>query len=301
LATAKQIAEMLGRKVDFAVMPYYANLVPLLEEQVYIDRAFAIPSWHRTHSNYGDQPWLPPGSDTGGGRFMVIPSGTAGGAVEYEKAWHLTYRGHPGISAPSMPLIDFIAYQQGIKLQPPVLPFLDITAKVHELEMPLTWINFASGKFLDVVNEGRLVTYAFNDQYQVEKKQFFESLWKESLDQKSPLEFLDLNVADWRTAAWAVKHAICHVGCRSAAWVLATGMATPSITFEPHPSRHKSGHLGAVFSCPYAETLGLEFAVPFGMPPSEGGRAAFSVCMKWHDFYETARRSDATISSAPGS
>lgn len=255
LATAKQIAErIVSQQVDFAVMPYYESLGPLLCEQKYIDKAFVIPDWLRTHSNHGDQPWQPP-------EWIE---------EKYDKCWHLTYRGHPGITAPSMPLVDFIAYQQGIRLQQPVIPYMDVDDKIEKLQMPVHWIQFEASAFLEVAAEKRLITYAFNDQYKELKDEFLKKLW--TLGKAEGLEFLDVNTAGWREAAWAIKKALVHVSCRSASWVLATALGQDTITYEPHPSRHRNGHLGTVFTCPY----GREAAIPFGMPPEVAAGVAVS-------------------------
>src|SRR5882724_5440935 len=110
LATVKFIAEkIVGEPVDFAVMPYYESILPLIQKQEYIDRAFAIKTWLKTHSNYGDQPWEAPVN------------------TSYERVWHLGYRCHPGkaFGNVEMALIDFIAYQQGITFPEPQTRFLD--------------------------------------------------------------------------------------------------------------------------------------------------------------------------------
>jgi hypothetical protein len=267
LATAKFIAErIVGEPVDFAVMPYYENLCPLIQEQSYVDQSFVIKDWLRTNSNYGDQPWQPPPVERSceEERDGIKISYTA----RYSKEWHLTYRGHPGISAPTMPLMRFIAYQQGIDPDQIKVPFLDVTEDITKLDIPLQWYRFESGSMEEVVKQKRLVTFAFNEQYADQKKVFLEKLWM--LGKTVGLEFLDLNSGSWRAAAWAIKHALVHVGCRSAAWVVATGLGQETITFEPHPSRHKNGHLGQVFTCP----LGLEQTTPYGMPAEQAAGVA---------------------------
>jgi len=258
LPTARFIAEkVVGERVDFAVMPYYENLCPLLEDQSYIRRAFPCHDWVRTNSNYGDQPWSPP-------EWL---------SQRYERKWHLTYRAHPGISAPAMPLVEFIAYQQGIRLEHPVVPFLRASQEWNTMDGSLMKMDFEHGSIRQVADEGKLISYAFNDQYEREKKEFLEELWKPV--KEAGLEMFNLNGTGWREAAWALDHSIIHVGCRSACWVLATGLGKKSITFEPHPSRHRSGHLGNVFSCPMAE----ENPLPFGMPPQIAAGAAFKFIM----------------------
>lgn len=264
LPTAKYIAEkIVGAPVDFAVMPYYQNLLPLLVEQNYIDRAFVVDDWLRTHSNHGDQPWQPPQWVEEGGPYGYDKEQHAikvGERVPYEKFWHLGYRGHPGISAPSMPLIDFVAYQQGISFNGwPVVPFLDVSDSVEE---EAGKIQFGLTSMMDVIKEKRLVAYSFNEQYEEPKKQFFETLWSYG---SIKFEFVFFNVSSvgWKEATWLIKKSLVYVGDRSACWVLANGVGKTILSFEPHPSRHKSGHLGVVFGNPY----GLEIALPFGMPP----------------------------------
>ena len=258
LPTAKYIAEqVVGQSVDFAVMPYYQSLLPLLVSQPYIEHAFIVEDWLRTHSNHGDQPWQPP-------KHVE---------EKYERAWHLTYRGHPGISAPTMPLIDFVAYQQGIGFNgwKPV-PFLEVSDEdVEALGAP---VHFSSGQMPEVIREKRLIAYSFNEQYAEQKKEFFETLWGKTRD--TNLEFFNVAEVGWKEATWLIKKALVYVGDRSACWVLANGVGQQIITFEPHPSRHKSGHLGAVFGNPY----GQEVALPFAMPASVAADAAASLLNK---------------------
>jgi hypothetical protein len=250
LPTARQIARVLtAGQVDFAVMPYYENLLPLLQAQPYIDKAFIISDWLRTHSNHGDQPWQPP---------IHVQR-------EYERYYHLTYKGHPGITAPSMPLIDFIAWQHGFRFTERE-PFIDVPDCSEQFSI----IHLSSGRFTDVVKENRLITYAFNEQYDQMKKEFFEHLWQLLKDE---FEFFNAGSAKWVEAAWAIKNSLTYVGCRSANWVMAIGTGQSTIVYEPHPARHASGHLGAVFGYPGVN----ELALPFGAPPKVCAEAAASV------------------------
>lgn len=251
LATTREISRMVGHPVDFAVMPYYASLLPLIVGQEYIDKAFIIEDWLRIHSCHGDQPWQPP-------RHIE---------EKYKRCYHLTYRAHPGISAPNMPLIDFIAYQQNMKLREPVVPFVRVPDEVEELAQS---IHFSSGTLMEVVGQKRLIAYAFNEQYEDQKKEFFMELYDQL---KTEIEFFNLNTIGWREAAWVSKNALAFVGCRSANWVVAQGVGQEAITFEPHPARHQSGHLGNVFRSPY----GREIPLPFAMPPREAAKAAASL------------------------
>lgn len=266
LPTAKYIAEkIVGQPVDFAVMPYYVSLLPLIFDQSYISSAFVIPEWLRAHSNHGDQPWQPPPVWAEYG-IDELPDGSKlqYGKVGYDKEWHLTYRGHPGISAPAMPLMDFTAYQQGITLQNPI-PFLTVSETEHNQEE----VQFATGSLSKVIAEGRLVSYAFNEQYKEQKDLFFQACWAD----RGKLEFINVGEMGWKEAAWCISKSLAFVGCRSACWVLATGLGKETFTFEPHPSRHRDCHLGKVFGCPY----GKETALPFAMPPGVAGQAAASM------------------------
>lgn len=223
LPTVREISRLTGGPVDFKIMPYYENLLPLLEYQPYIEHAAVIPDWLRTHSNHGDGPWEPPKSAEEG----------------YEKVYHLTYRAHPGIGAAAMPLIDFIAYQQGIRFAEKPIPFLDAP---------------------DTSPENNEVTFSFNDQYADQKEAFLSKL-RSMFD--PAITLFDPSHLPWLEAAAHIKHAVMHVGCRSAMWVVAVGLGKLTLTYEPHPARNAHGHLGKIFGCPYAE----EFTAPFTLPP----------------------------------
>jgi hypothetical protein len=284
LPTAKYIAERVaGQSVDFAMMPYYKSLLPLLVSQTYIENAFVAEDWLRTHSNHGDQPWQPPEWVEKGGplHYDAEQHGIKTAQVPYDKCWHLTYRGHPGITAPSMPLVDFIAYQQGISFNgyDPV-PFLDVDESVEEEARK---IHFTSGPMLDVIKDKRLVTYNFNEQYAEQKQKFLEALWAKlallSPEASVGFELFNVGEVGWKEAAWLIKKSLVYVGCRSANWVVANGVGQQTITFEPHPSRHAKCHLGTVFGNPY----GKETALPFGLPEAVAADVASSLIRKMRE------------------
>lgn len=266
LPTVREISRITGQKVDFYLMPYYENLVPLLQCQPYIETAGVIGNWVRTHSNFGDQPWKAPE-----GHIIQMLNDTDFGEKQYKSTWHLGYRAHPGVTAPDMPLIDFIAFQQGIQMKPPIVPFMEAPDDVDGLAKQVA---FTSGGIADIVKHNDLVTYAFNDQYEKMKNIFFQDLWLEMKD--SGIEFFNLNHVHWKEAAWLLKNSLMYVGDRSACWVMATGLGKKAITFEPHPARHPRGRLGKVFGCPY----GQEVALPFGLPPAECAKVAASMILK---------------------
>lgn len=247
---------MLERPVDFRIMSYYEPMLPLLQSQSYIDQAGFLPQWVRTHSGYGDQPWKP----------LNVPD-------SYRHVWHLGYKAHPGITAPDMSLVEFIAFQQRIQLQQPVVPFIE----VEEAQGLSHQVPFQAGQFEDVVREQNLVAYAFNDQYKQQKDLFFRQLWLET--REDGLEFFDLTAVSFKEAAWVLKNSLAFVGDRSACWVLATGIGKKTVTFEPHPGRHKAGRLGKIFGCPYGD----EIALPFALPVSECARVARSVLLKMRE------------------
>ena len=108
LPTVREISKREGTPVDMGIMPAYKSLLPLLQMQPYICRAFTIDDWVCTGSPCGDQPWQPP---------VRIEE-------HYEKSFHLTYRRHPQSNEA---LIDFTAQQQGLVLTEPVVPFISTT------------------------------------------------------------------------------------------------------------------------------------------------------------------------------
>jgi hypothetical protein len=224
LPTARDIAIREGEsRVDFAMMPTYKSLVSLLHAQPYIRNAFVIEDWLCVHSNHGDQPWEPP-KDV---------------EESYDKVYHLGYRGHPGINAPGMPLIDFIAWQQGIKLSDPV-PFIE----VDETYYKLITFDFPSRPY---------VAYSFNNMYESEKNKFWRLL-QDKLAHTN-LGYVDTSKLPWLEAAAVTRRSLAYVGCRSSNWVLAIAMGKePIIEFEPHPARNAYGSLGHVFGCPYLQT-----------------------------------------------
>lgn len=103
LATVKKIAEKVAEKsVDFACMPQYESLLPLIQFQSYVDKAFVIPEWLCSGSPWGDQPWQSP--ETPG----------------YSYKWDLTYRRHPSPT----PLVKSIADHWGYELDRQ--PFIEV-------------------------------------------------------------------------------------------------------------------------------------------------------------------------------
>jgi hypothetical protein len=252
LPTARHLARKYDRKVDFAVMPAYESICPLIEQQEYIEKCFVIPDWICTGSPYGDQPWQAPVQSVGMDVGVQAKIHDYRTLLTYDRVHQLTYRSHPGMgSSAALPLVDFIAWQQGLQLDT-VIPFL--TAKKTR----------AHGGCL-------LVAYGFNDQYENEKKQFLEALTK-----RAPRDVIFRNVAldSWTEAAEVLAEADLFIGCRSANWVLALGLGRETITYEPHPSRHSLGPLSKIFGCPYGNET------PLPLEPETAARMAAEIIGK---------------------
>lgn len=95
LATVKSLYKKYGDRISFRIMPQYRSLLPLLNEQYYIQAALTQDDWICTGSPHGDQPWQAPVNEK-----------------DWDAVHHLTYRQHPMNFAPS--LVESIAMQQGL-------------------------------------------------------------------------------------------------------------------------------------------------------------------------------------------
>jgi len=101
LQAARAMA-LTGAEVDFAVMPAFVAVLPLIAIQPYVHKAFAINGWHLHHDGCGAQPRLPPS----------VPAG-------YDEVHHLTYD-----SFPTEPLILWSLKRLGLPMPEPAVPFL---------------------------------------------------------------------------------------------------------------------------------------------------------------------------------
>lgn len=220
--------------LDFGIMPQYKSLIPLLNMQSYIDNAFTIDDWECIGSPWGDQPWEP----------QHVPEG-------YDKVFHLTYQRHPSSNEA---LIDFIAAQQGLKLTDPMVPF--IHARQYEGELKKHF--------------RKVICYAFNELYSVEKAAFYNTLVHISAGE---FLFSDVSKYSWVTAVDAIANCLTFVGCRSSNYVVANGVGQRNIfIYEPHPSRNMTGPLGYTFSNPHATAI----ESPLGMPPEQSAALAYN-------------------------
>ena len=137
LPAVREIAKREG-SVDFAMMSQYASLVPLLEAQSYIAKAFAINEWKLEGESAGCQPWKSPD-------FV--------GREQYVKVIDMTYRQHPHIRH----LAEWIARDAKVRLREPLLPFLQADGVEWVLPTPV-------------------IAYGFNSLYHESKMEFLLSL-----------------------------------------------------------------------------------------------------------------------------
>jgi hypothetical protein len=231
-------------------MPQYRSLLPLLNAQSYIDKAFVIEDWECVGSPHGDQPWeapIPkefcPNCDHGviNSKLCETCSGAGYITSEYDKVYHLTYRTHP---TKDQPLIDFIASQQGIVLKDPI-PFISVPSFIADTPEKLDKL-----AVIDYIRFHPTIAYAFNDSM-IDLKEKQIQFFKDSLEPFG-LKFKDVSKLPWLEAAYIINASICFIGCRSANYVLACGLGKRVFVYEPNLARSKYGQWGTTFTCPYA-------------------------------------------------
>lgn len=214
LPTAREISKRHHVPVDFQVMPAYDSLTELISNQEYINCASVNQGWHCEGSPHGDQPWFPQNNES----LQHM----------YEHIYHLTYKSHPGIGGEYMPLIDFIAKQADIRFEGPPIPFISVDA--IKLEDTRTHI-----------------AYSFNNDYHSDKLQFLDII-----NANTDVRLIDVSKLSWLRAAEVIHTAMAFIGCRSANWVVANGVAQNNIfIYEPNPARNKEGRFGFIFGNPY--------------------------------------------------
>jgi hypothetical protein len=221
LAAVRQLAARYNQPLDFACMPQYASLLPLLSAQKSISSAFVLTEWECTGSPFGDQPWQAPVSN-----------------LAYDEVFHLTYQRHP---APT-PLCLYIAQQAGVQLDGNT--FLDV-------EVP-DWVTKAQPYIAYGWNPG------FPEQKGYFLEQVIDAcriggesnpLW--------PYNFIDATAYPWAQAAAIIKGAMAFIGCRSANYVIAHGVGQRVLCFEPEAWRREitySYPYGIEVMCMNAET-----------------------------------------------
>jgi len=197
LPAVREIAKREGGPVDFAMMPQYASLVPLLEAQSYIARAFPIAEWKLEGESFGCQPWKSPDFE---------------GRGKYDKVIDLTYRQHPH----GRHLAQWIARDAGVRLPERPSPFIEIVNA-----------NFVPSEHC------RAIAWGFNP-YEHERKMKFLTELVGALD---GFLFIETTNIAWSSAAEIIKRSVCFVGCRSSNYALAHGIGQKVVTFEPHPAR----------------------------------------------------------------
>lgn len=135
LPAARAMAET-GAEIDFAVMPRYHAVLPLIGRQPYIRRAFAIDGWHQEHDGCGAWPRVPP----------TVPEG-------YDAVHHLTYIGPPQEPL-AVTTMRQLSSTGAIEYREPSFPF------IHSESTP----------------EENLIAYAFNGQFTQEKERMLRWL-----------------------------------------------------------------------------------------------------------------------------
>lgn len=224
LPTVRELRLRLNQSIDFCCMPQYENLLPLIRQQFYVNKAFPLLPWICQGSPYGDQPWEAPVEHLG-----------------YEQVFHLTYRHHPQVEC----LADFIARQQHVALGDTWVPFLNIN-DVRFFDMLQEEKKRTPG--FEIPNEfikTPEVVVGFNPDHGNYKQEFFNQVIA-SVENKLGREvpWKDLKKYDWIKATYLVQNSKVFIGCRSALCVVAHGCGKPCVVFEPNVARH-----GIVFGC----------------------------------------------------
>lgn len=202
LVNAKEIARVNG-PVDFAIMPQYRSLLPLLEAQPYITKAFCIENWICVGSPFGDQPW-------------ASPLGSGNG---YTMVWDLGYRGHP---QKFLPL--YSAELNGVGLPANPIPFIEAPEFQH-------------------CSRQNYFTFGFNPEYPDNKKAFLDATvggLAYSDGRIGFMEAIDVSTVPWPVAADLIKFSQGFVGDRSSLHALAHGLGKRICLYEPNPTRNMS-------------------------------------------------------------
>jgi hypothetical protein len=270
LPTVRALSQMNGAKFDFACMPQYRSLLPLLSCQSYIDKAFVLEDWICTGSPHGDQPWHPP-------KHVE---------ATYERCWHLTYKGHPGINAEPLPLPEFIAHQQGLSfhgMQPRIWLNEPLSIGIQTEEFTRTVELYGKGHYL--------VAVGFNASYPDEKCEFLRQVVAATYPH---MEFVNIAMMPWCQAVVALlNYADVFMGCRSANYVLAHGTEKQVLTYEPDSSRNEYGPYGQIFGCPW----GKEWAIDYRVSMNVAVQKAVELLNSWREEKENAIATSVTRGS----
>lgn len=200
LVNAKEIARVNG-PVDFGIMPQYRSLLPLLQAQSYIAKAFCVENWVCYGSPFGDQPWN-------------SPLGTGNG---YDMVWDLGYRGHP---------------QRFLPLY---------SADLNGVGLPASPVPFIEAPTIESLPYDYYFTYGFNPEYAEDKKAFLESTiggLEYSLARNGHLDYVDVTNVPWCMAASLIFYSQGFLGDRSSLHVLAHGLGRRVCLYEPNPTRN---------------------------------------------------------------
>lgn len=188
-------------------MPEYSAVHDLIMAQPYINSAFPIHGWIPEHEDCAVQPWKP--------QVEVDESGVCYGLI-----CHLTYRKRP--------------------LAPLILnPYEHI---------PVDWPTFPILPFLesrgDFKGPEKFFAYAFNHMYPEMKAGVLRAATEEAA--KNECVPVDVSKMPFVEAASCISKSSFFLGCRSANYVIAQGLAKKILTIEPEPGRREN-----IFSCPW--------------------------------------------------
>ena len=270
------------------IMSQYESLVPLLLQQDYIEEAFVNPNWIYTGGYCGDQPWRPQDEDQWRNR--------------YEQVYHLTYRSHPGVNSPvRLPCMEFIAWQQGLQLEPKLFPWITVREWYSIAHTPYEQALAQTAAKWDF-RLGNYITYSFNPSYPTQKAQFLAAVLAHCNDEKNHTYdrglAIDVGQCSWKVAAALIRDSVCFLGCRSANYVLAHGVGQKHIfTYEPDPARHQAGSFGDVFRNPY----NTEVTHLLQASPEEAAQVAIHWIENWkkekHDEIVKSQETSQTVCS----
>lgn len=217
LPTVRAISEHYGAPVDLLVAGEFASMIPLLEQQPYLDRVVADPVWDMS------QGWEPPG------RTDIISP--------YDVVYHLGYRGWP---TQPLPYETYERVASGYTTSRDTLldrPWITIPPKKGlarsvvcgwsdcHFELKVGLVDLCKRRFKPDWGQGS----GMSDTWHVIIPS--HSRWAtETADQERPGE-------DWVKAAQWIDNCRVFLGDCSALHVLAVALGKPVVIYEPMEAR----------------------------------------------------------------
>lgn len=177
----------------------------------------------------------------GCGAWPRVPPSVPDG---YDRVVHLTYERRP-----TKPLILHAFEQLGLAVPQNPVPFLHGFEQVPEMPP--------------------FVAYAFNEAWLAPKTHVLNALFSALPN----VSFVPVAVKPFVQAAETIKAARFFLGCRSANYVLATGLGQRCLSVEPEPGRREE-----IFSCPWGREM---------MPAVDDVDAFVRIAQAWMSNKET--------------